>query len=86
MKLRSLITHEMYQAIKDYANVSITPYTPRIRRISPKQAKSLFLELPMLRVGDVGRMGRGGLPPSTKVTNIDTVCQHAKTFGKRSNV
>lgn len=84
MKLRSLITLEMYQAIRNIPNVSITPYTPRVRLL-PKDHKLCLSTLHEYK-GDVGRKVLGGMPPSAKTTNIAYVCQQAKTFGIRSNV
>ena len=85
MKLRSLITLEMYQAIRQLPHVSITPYTPKVRRVPMGSMGKLGYPDLMPYVGDVDKV----LPsrkPTTKVTNIDHVCQQAKTFGIRSNV
>ena len=85
MKLRSLITLEMYQAIRDLPHVTITPYKPRVRQVPMGSMRKMGIPDLMLRVGDVGKVGPSR-KPTHKVTNIDHVCLQAKTFGIRSNV
>lgn len=85
MKLRSLITLEMYQAIQNLPHVSITPYTPKVRRVPMGSMRKLGVPDLVHYVGDVGKVSPSR-KPTTKVTNIDNVCQQAKTFGIRSNV
>ena len=85
MKLRSLITLEMYQAIRNIPHVSITPYTPRVRQVPMGSMRKMGVPDLVPGFGDIDKV-LPSKPPSNRVTNIDHVCQQAKTFGIRSNV
>jgi hypothetical protein len=85
MRLKSLITPEMYEAIRNLPNVSITPYKPKVRIVPMGLMGKLGYPDPKHRVGDVGKV-LPSKPPQGYVLGNGHAFEVARVFGCKSRL